>query len=111
MEYTSPIHFNKSRFKFDFSLGHFSSESSAQNASAFIEALDFHQEIIVNQEEHPFAYPSFDTVGQITEMVANATKHGTGNDSNLQTEKIDSDSTYKPTDRWHFEKWKIVVDL
>ena len=87
--------------------GHFSSESSAQNASAFIRSIGLPSEIIVNQEEHPFAYPSFDTVGQITEMVANARKHETGNDSNLQTEKIDSDCTYKPTDRWHFESGRL----
>lgn len=87
--------------------GHFSSESSVQNASAFIRSIGLPSEIIVNQEEHPFAYPSFDTVSQITEMVANATKHEIGNDSNLQTEKIDSDSMYKPTDRWHFESGRL----
>ena len=87
--------------------GHFSSESSAQNASAFVRSIGLPSEIIVNQEEHPFAYPSFDTADQISKMVANATKHETGDDSNSQTEKADSDSIYKPSDRWHFESGRL----
>ena len=49
--------------------GHFSNESSAQNASTFLRNLGLATEIIANGFEHPFAYPSTDTFVDLEKIV------------------------------------------
>ena len=87
--------------------GHFKSESAAQNASAFLRNLGLRSEIIVNQREHPFAYPSFDTVSKINQMVnsARSFKNEEVEKSLSESEKITD--KYDPRDRWNFESGRL----
>ena len=93
--------------------GHFSNESSAQNASTFLRNIGLRSEIIVNQREHPFAYPSYDTVGDIKEMTAKAQKPKK-DESKLSSKEGKFTQKYDPSERWHFESgrlWLTYKDL
>ena len=93
--------------------GHFTTESSAQNASTFLRNIGLRSEIIINQREHPFAHPSYDTVSDIKEMVAKAKKPKKEEDK-LSLEVKQINHKYNPADRWHFESgrlWLTYKDL
>ena len=88
--------------------GHFSNESSAQNASTFLRNLGLATEIIANGFEHPFAYPSTDTFGDLERFVTISRK------SPFENSKTDVDvkdkkttDSYQPSDRWHFESGRL----
>ena len=95
--------------------GHFSNESSAQNASTFLRNLGLHTEIIANGLEHPFAYPSSDTSVDIEKMVLMSRK------SPFETKTTESENKdkkitkiYDPSALWHFESgrlWLTYKDL
>ena len=88
--------------------GHFSNESSAQNASTFLRNLGLATEIIANGFEHPFAYPSTDTFVDFERIVTISSK------SPFENNKIDLEvknktiiETYQPSERWHFESGRL----
>ncbi len=90
--------------------GHFPTESAAQNASAYLRNLGLATEIIVNNQEHPFAYPSLDTAGDIEEMVLKTLN--TLSEKNQENKTIDSNSkrNYDPLERWHFEDGRLWLN-
>ena len=87
--------------------GHFSTESSAQNGSAFLRNLGLASEIVVNQAEHPFAYPSTDTIEKIDLMVVNAKEQHRNTNPNLKQDDQDVEGSYNPQERWHFEGGRL----
>ena len=95
--------------------GHFSNESSAQNASTFLRNLGLSTEIIANGFEHPFAYPSTDTTIDLERMVLMSRKspyEDKSSESRTKSEIINH--KYDPADRWHFESgrlWLTYKDL
>lgn len=90
--------------------GHFKNESSAQNASAYIRNIGLRSEIIVNQREHPFAYPSLDTINEIPEMVAKAQKPKQENSNEIPSVILEKKSGYDPSKRWHFDSGRLWLN-
>ena len=87
--------------------GHFSTESSAQNASAFLRNIGLKTEIIANQREHPFSYPSFDTVNDIPIMVANAKMELSPKGKQPVSVTKQISEKYDPKDRWHYDSGRL----
>ena len=90
--------------------GHFNNESSAQNASAFLRNIGLRSEIIVNQREHPFAYPSFDTVNEIPKMVAQTKMSKEENYSETSSEILEKQTGYDPSELWHFDSGRLWLN-
>ena len=91
--------------------GHFSNESSAQNASTFLRNLGLPTEIIANGFEHPFAHPSTDTIVDLEKIVVMSRRSpfdGQDKETNYRNKNITNE--YNPSQRWHFDSGRLWLN-
>ena len=94
--------------------GHFTTESSAQNASAFVRSIGLRSEIVVNNREYSFSFPCFDSVNEIELMVAKSQNTTQEENQILLSNEEKMIEKYNPSQRWHFESgrlWLTYKDL
>ena len=91
--------------------GHFSNESSAQNASTFLRNLGLATEIIANGLEHPFAYPSNDTLVDLEKIVTLSKKSPFEKfEEEISKSTNNANEDYNPSKRWHFDSGRLWLN-